>query len=189
MRLGLSVLLLVGSATGPIMGTAWAAAASAIDGTLTVQVLRDFFGTGVINTTMDVPQQGMKVDVTDPAGHHVTGITDATGKFVVSPSTVLTGGQYRVDVTVPAPYSNYLRAAPASSRYFVPIQNAAGGTDTRSLVAFGANRRGTCPSEVACPTTLTTQSQVGTTFGLAYDKYRNRLFQSPAVRPVRAGWR
>ncbi|WP_394378651.1 hypothetical protein [Saccharopolyspora spinosa] len=74
-------------------------------------MLRDFFGTGVINTTMDVPQQGMKVDVTDPAGHHVTGITDATGKFVVSPSTVLTGGQYRVDVTVPAPYSNYLRAA------------------------------------------------------------------------------
>ncbi|WP_249028299.1 SdrD B-like domain-containing protein [Saccharopolyspora spinosa] len=196
-----------------------AAGASAADGTLTVEVLRDFFGTGVINTTMDVPQQGMKVDVTDPAGHHVTGITDATGKFVVSPSTVLTGGQYRVDVTVPAPYSNYLRAAPAStaanhfdsfttfvdvsggknasvitgvwdaadytlpdSRYFVPIQNGASGTDTRALVAFGVNTRGSCPSDVACPTTLATQSQVGTTFGLAYDKYRNRLFQSEFAR-------
>ncbi len=219
MRLGLSVLLLVGSATGPIVGTAWAAGASAIDGTLTVQVLRDFFGTGVINTTMDVPQQGMKVDVSDPTGHHVTGITDATGKVVVSSSTVLTGGQYRVDVTVPAPYSNYLRAAPAStaanhfdsfttfvdvsggknasvitgvwnaadytlpdSRYFVPIQNGASGTDTRALVAFGVNIRGTCPSDVACPTTLATQSQVGTTFGLAYDKYRQRLFQSEFAR-------
>ncbi|MEV0087440.1 SdrD B-like domain-containing protein [Saccharopolyspora sp. NPDC050642] len=215
----MSILLLVGSATGPIVGTAWAADDSAIDGTLTVQVLRDFFGTGVINTTMDVPQQGMKVDVSDPAGHRVTGITDTTGKVVVSPSTVLTGGQYRVDVTVPAPYSNYLRAAPAStaanhfdsfttfvdvsggknasvitgvwdaadytlpdSRYFVPIQNGASGTDTRALVAFGVNTRGTCPSDVACPTTLTTQSQVGTTFGLAYDRYRQRLFQSAFAR-------
>lgn len=196
-----------------------AAGASAADGTLTVEVLRDFFGTGVINATMDVPQQGMKVDVTDPSGHHVTGITDATGKVVVSPSTVLTGGQYRVDVTVPAPYSNYLRAAPAStatnhfdsfttfvdvsggknasvitgvwnaadytlpdSRYFVPIQNGASGTDTRALVAFGVNTRGSCPSDVACPTTLATQSQVGTTFGLAYDKYRHRLFQSEFAR-------
>ncbi len=129
---GLSGLLLIGSATGPMVG---AAGASAADGTLTVEVLRDFFGTGVINTTMDVPQQGMKVDVTDPAGHHVTGITDATGKFVVS------------------------------SRYFVPIQNGASGTDTRALVAFGVNTRGSCPSDVACPTTLATQSQVGTTFG------------------------
>ncbi|MBV9022740.1 MAG: hypothetical protein JO362_02765 [Streptomycetaceae bacterium] len=199
--------------------TAGAADASTADGTLTVEVLRDFFGTGVINATMDVPQRGMKVDVADRAGHHVTGTTDATGKVVVSPSTVLTGGQYRVDITVPAPYSDYLQAAPAStaadhfdsfttfvdvsggknasvitgvwdpadyalpdSRYFVPIQNGAEGKDTRSLVAFGENIRGTCPSQVACPTTLDTQSQVGTTFALAYDKYRHRLFQAEFAR-------
>ncbi|MGH3796925.1 MAG: SdrD B-like domain-containing protein [Pseudonocardiaceae bacterium] len=199
--------------------TAGAAGASTTDGTLTVKVLRDFFGTGVINATMDVPQRGMNVDIADPAGHHVTGITDATGKVVVSPSTVLTGGQYRVDVTIPAPYGDYLHAAPAStaanhfdsfttfvdvsggknasvitgvwdpadyalpdSRYFVPIQNGAGGTDTRSLVTFGTNTRGTCPGQVGCPATLDTQSQVGTTFGLAYDKYRHRLFQSEFAR-------
>ncbi|WP_238598204.1 SdrD B-like domain-containing protein [Saccharothrix sp. ALI-22-I] len=215
--MGLAGLLLASSGiTGATAGTA---AASATDGTLTVQVLRDFFGTGVINTTMDVPQQGMHVDISDPQGRHVNGITDATGKVVVPPSTVLTGGHYRVDVTIPEPYSDYLQAAPAStatnhfdsfttfvdvsdgkndsvitavwnpvhyalpdSRYFVPIQNAANGHDTRALVAFGVNARGTCPDDVACPTTLATQAQVGTTFGLAYDKDRRRLFQSAFAR-------
>jgi LPXTG-motif cell wall-anchored protein len=215
-RVGLCVLVLLGSAIGATTGTA---AASTGNGTLTVEVLRDFFGTGVINATMDVPQRGMRVEMTDPSGHQVTGVTDATGKVVLSRSTALTGGHYRVDVTVPAPYSNYLRAAPASTapnhfdsfttfvdvsggknasvitgvwdaadyalpdtRYFVPVQNGAGGKDTRSLVSFGVNTRGTCPSEVTCPTTLDTQSQVGTTFGLAYDKYRQRLFQGEFAR-------
>ncbi|NUT46837.1 MAG: LPXTG cell wall anchor domain-containing protein [Saccharothrix sp.] len=216
-RLGLAGLVLTSSGiTGATAGTATAAAA---DGTLTVQVLRDFFGTGVINSTMDVPQQGMRVDVSDREGHHVTGVTDATGKVVVPPSDVLAGGHYRVDVTVPEPYSGYLRAAPAStaanhfdsfttfvdvsdgkddsvitgvwnpvhyalpdSRYFVPIQNGGNGADTRALVAFGVNARGTCPEDLACPTTLATQAQVGTTFGLAYDKDRRRLFQSAFAR-------
>ncbi|MFB7629924.1 SdrD B-like domain-containing protein [Streptomyces sp. NPDC056149] len=195
------------------------AAASTADGTLTVEVLRDYFGTGVINATMDVPQRGMRVRITDPAGHEVAGVTDATGKVVVSRSTVLSGGRYRVDVNVPAPYSGYLRAAPAStagnhfdsftsfvdvsggknasvvtgvwdpanytlpdSRYFVPVQNGASGTDTRALVAFDTKARGTCPTGVSCPATLDTQAQVGTTFGLAYDKYRSRLFQGAFAR-------
>ncbi|MEV6805728.1 SdrD B-like domain-containing protein [Streptomyces sp. NPDC051132] len=199
--------------------TAGPAAAAAADGTLTVEVLRDFFGTGVINTTMDVPQQGIKVEVSDPAGHEVTGVTDATGKVVVPGSATLSGGHYRVDVSVPAPYSRYLRAAPAStaenhfdsftsfvdvsdgqnasvvtgvwdpadyalpdSRYFVPVQNGANSTDNRALVAFGTDTRGTCPTDVACPATLATQDQVGTTFGLAYDTYRTRLFQSAFAR-------
>lgn len=214
--MGLSGLLLAGGAVG---ATAGPATASTADGTLTVEVLRDFFGTGVINATMDVPQRGIKVEISDPAGHDVTGVTDATGKVVVSQSTVLSGGQYRVDVSIPAPYSDYLRAAPASTaenhfdsftsfvdvsdgkndsvvtgvwdpadytlpdaRYFVPVQNGAYGTDTQALVAFGTKTRGTCPTDVACPTTLATQAQVGTTFGLAYDKYRSRLFQSAFAR-------
>ncbi|MFE3217524.1 hypothetical protein, partial [Streptomyces antimycoticus] len=199
--------------------TAGTATASTGDGTLTVEVLRDFFGTGVINKTMDVPQRGMKVAVSDPDGHRVTGTTDATGKVVVSKSTELTGGQYRVDVTVPTPYNKYLQAAPAStsenhfdsfttfvdvsdgkddsvitgvwnpadyalpdSRYFVPNQNGASGKDTRALVAFGTDKRGTCPAQTACPTALNTQAQVGTTFALAYDKDRKRIFQGAFAR-------
>lgn len=199
--------------------TAGTATASTGDGTLTVEVLRDFFGTGVINATMDVPQRGMKVEVTDPAGHRVSGTTDATGKVVVSKSTELTGGQYRVDVTIPAPYDKYLRAAPAStaenhfdsfttfvdvsdgkddsvitgvwnpadytlpdSRYFVPVQTAANGQDTRALVAFGTDKRGTCPGDTECPTVVNTQDQVGTTFALAYDKYQKRIFQGAFAR-------
>lgn len=199
--------------------TAGTATASTGDGTLTVEVLRDFFGTGVINTTMDVPQRGMKVEVTDPDGHRVSGTTDATGKVVVSKSTELTGGQYRVDVTIPAPYDKHLQAAPAStaenhfdsfttfvdvsdgkddsvitgvwnpadyalpdSRYFVPVQNGANGQDTRALVAFGTDKRGTCPGDTECPTVLNTQDQVGTTFALAYDKYQKRIFQGAFAR-------
>ncbi|TGZ12546.1 hypothetical protein DV517_66300 [Streptomyces sp. S816] len=220
LRVGLSSLLLMGGATGTIATSAGQAGASTSDGTLTVETLRDFFGTGVINTTMDVPQRGMNVDVTDPAGHHVNGVTDATGKVVVQPSDKgLSGGRYRVDVTVPAPYSDYLRAAPAStaanhfdsftsfvdvsggkdasvitgvwdaadyalpdSRYFVPVQNGGSGTDTRALVAFGTGARGNCPDKAACPDVLDTQDQVGTTFGLAYDKDRQRLFQAEFAR-------
>ncbi|MEJ2851927.1 MULTISPECIES: SdrD B-like domain-containing protein [unclassified Saccharothrix] len=214
--MGLAGLLLTGSGITGVTGTA---AASPPDGTLTVQVLRDFFGTGVINTTMDVPQQGMEVDVSDREGHHVTGVTDATGKVVVPPSSALRGGHYGVDVTVPEPYSDYLRAAPAStaanhfdsfttfvdvadgkddsvitgvwnpdhhtlpdSRYFVPIQKSANGEDNRALVAFGLDTRGTCPTDVGCPTTLATQDQVGTTYGLAYDTDRRRLFQGAFAR-------
>ncbi|MFH9402012.1 SdrD B-like domain-containing protein [Streptomyces sp. NPDC017638] len=215
-RTGLSALLLAGAAAGVTAGPATAAAA---DGTLTVQVLRDFFGTGVINTTMDVPQRGMRVEVTDPAGHVVTGVTDATGKVVVPGSSALSGGRYRVDVSVPASYSGHLRPAPAStaenhfdsftsfvdlsdgknasvvtgvwnpadyalpdSRYFVPVHNGPNSKDNRALVAFGTKVRGTCPTDTACPTTLATQDQVGTTFGLAYDTNRSRLFQSAFAR-------
>ncbi|WP_434974796.1 hypothetical protein, partial [Streptomyces violaceusniger] len=45
-RVGLSVLLVSGGVMGATAGTA---TASTGDGTLTVEVLRDFFGTGVIN--------------------------------------------------------------------------------------------------------------------------------------------
>ncbi|MEV7286859.1 SdrD B-like domain-containing protein [Streptomyces sp. NPDC093252] len=217
--MGLSGLLLVGGGAGTVLTGAGQAGAAAPDGTLTVEVLRDFFGTGVINTTMDVPQRGMRVDVIDLEGNRVTGVTDATGRVVVPSSSELTGGRYRVDVTVPAPYSDYLRAAPAStaenhfdsftsfvdvsdgkddsvttgvwnpadyslpeSRYFVPIQSGAGGTDTRALVAFGTDARGTCPADETCPEILNTQDQVGTTYGLAFDRFRDRLFQSAFAR-------
>ena len=221
-RVGLATLLAVGGAAGAMASGTGAANAATADGTLTVQVLRDFFGTGVINATMDVPQQGMAVGVTDAAGHEVQGMTDATGKFVMSSSMVLTGGRYRVDVTIPAPYDGYLQAAPASTqanhfdsftsfvdltggknasvitgvwdpadyttpdhKYYVPVQSPAVKTDGtpndpngQALVAVDPAARDTCTPPANCPTVLNTQSEVGTTWGLAYDKYRSRIFQS-----------
>ncbi|MFE0022605.1 SdrD B-like domain-containing protein [Amycolatopsis sp. NPDC059021] len=189
---------------------------------MTVQVLRDFFGTGVINAAMDTPQEGMAVDITDPAGHRLHGRTGSTGKVVLTDPGELRGGRYRVDVSIPEQYRAYLQAAPASTgknhfdsftsfvdlrdgkdvsvvtavwnpadhtlpdaRYYVPVQSPAVNTDgstpdpkSRALVAFDRGLRGTCPADAVCPTVLNTQSQVGTTWGLAYDKYRDRVFQS-----------
>jgi SdrD B-like protein len=221
-RVGLATLLAVGGATGAMASGVPTANAATADGTLTVQVLRDFFGTGIINATMDTPQQGMDVGITDAAGHEVQGMTDATGKFVMKSSTVLTGGQYRVDVTIPAPYNGYLQAAPASTqanhfdsfttfvdvtggkkasvitgvwnpaqyttpdrKYYVPVQSPAvkadgtpGDPNGQDLVAVDPAARDTCTPPTNCPTVLNTQSEVGTTWGLAYDRYRNRIFQS-----------
>ena len=220
-RVGLATLLTAGGATGAIASGAPAASAASADGTLTVQVLRDFFGTGIINATMDTPQQGMDVGVTDAAGHEVQGVTDATGKFVMKSSTVLTGSQYRVDVTIPAQYA-YLQAAPASTqanhfdsfttyvnltggkaasvitgvwnpadyttpdhKYYAPVQTPAVSTsgtpadpNGRALVAVDPAARDTCTPPTNCPTVLNTQSEVGTTWGLAYDRYQDRIFQS-----------
>ncbi|MFD2469316.1 SdrD B-like domain-containing protein [Amycolatopsis silviterrae] len=213
-----AVAFLLGGSAMTVTGTAGAAE----DGTLTVQVLRDFFGTGIVNATMDTPQPGMSVLVTDSAGHQVRGRTDAAGKVVVEPAAPLAGGRYRVDVSVPEPYRAYLQAAPASTeknhfdsfttfvdlredkdvsvvtgvwnpadhtppdaRYYVPVQNPAVNSDgsaadpnDRALVAFDRAFRGTCPADSKCPTPLNTQAQVGTTWGLAYDKHRGRIFQS-----------
>ncbi len=220
-RVGMATLLAVGGATGAMASGAPAASADSSDGSVTVQVLRDFFGTGVINATMDTPQQGMSVDVADAAGHHVIGITDATGEFVVPSSTDLVGGQYRVDVSVPQTL-NYLRAAPASTKtnhfdsfttfvdvtagkkasvitgvwnpadyttsdhkYYVPVQTPAVKTsgapsdpDGQALVAVDPAARNTCTPPTNCPAILNTQSEVGTTWGLAYDKNQTRIFQS-----------
>lgn len=222
-RLGLASLLFMSGATVVVAGPGRADAAAS-DGTLTVQVLRDFFGTGVINTAMDVPQQGMKVTVTDPSGHRVNGTTDATGKVVITPSSELSGGDYRVDVSIPAPYDGYLEAAPSAAavagqfdsftsfvdvsqgkdasvvtgvwnasdyalpdtRYFVPVQVGAGGTDERALVAFPTDARGTCGAGDRCPTVLATQAQVGTTSALAYDTGRARLFLGAFARRTAA---
>ncbi|GAA4550872.1 SdrD B-like domain-containing protein [Amycolatopsis samaneae] len=200
-----------------------ATAAPAEDGTLTVQVLRDFFGTGVINTPMDTPQEGMAVDVVDPAGHRLHGRTDVTGKVVVRDPGELRGGQYRVDVSIPERYRPYLQAAPASTaknhfdsfttfvdlrggknvsvvtavwnpaeyalpdaRFYVPVQSPAVNTDgsrpdlanSRALVAVDPALRGTCPKDSDCPAVVNTQAQVGTTWGVAYDRHRGRVFQA-----------
>jgi hypothetical protein len=189
------------------------AGADSGDGTLTVQVERDFLGTGVYDAAIDVPQAGMAVDVSDTAGHHVTGTTDASGMVTVPPSATLVGGQYRVTVSIPAPYDAYLQAAPASTAdgHFdsftsfvdvsggtdatvttgvwnpadyvqpnapvaVPVQASTGtglGTVPQALVTFPYNQRG-----VSSGTQVASQTDIGTTLGVAYQRDSQRLFAS-----------
>lgn len=89
------------------------------------------------------------------------------------------------DVAVVTGVWNPADHTPPDARYYVPVQNPAVNSDgsapdpnSRALVAFDRALRGTCPADSACPTVLNTQAQVGTTWGLAYDKYRDRIFQS-----------
>lgn len=101
------------------------------DGTLTVNVMRTFTEVGVANPK-DVPQPGMQVLVTDASGASVSGVTDAAGNVVIPADPTLSGGQYRVEVTIPAEYS-YLQPAFATlaSPYgsHVGFVNVSGGTN------------------------------------------------------------
>lgn len=179
------------------------------DGTLHVQVERDYLGTGVYDSGIDVAQAGIDVTVSDPGGASVSGTSDATGTITVDTSS-LSGGAYRVVGSIPTPYSNYLRPAPASTgaghfssmtsfvdvsngndvtltlgvwdpadwaqanpNLAVPVQNApASGADTRALVQYPYTSRGD-----PAPSVTDTQAQVGATYGVAYDKIRQRIFQ------------
>ena len=88
-------------------------------GTVTVTVDRDYVGDGNYHAPSagqagDVAQPGMTVTVTDVNGKTVHKTTDASGSVTITASDGLTA-PYRVDVSIPAPYSNYLGFAPAKS--------------------------------------------------------------------------
>lgn len=101
--------------------------AAPTDGAITVQVSRDFSGDGLYDAGTDQPQAGIEVMVSDAGGASVSGVTDASGEFVVPAGSSLAGGRYLVETSVPASLS-HLRPAPAS---------AAGGANAyRSATTF-----------------------------------------------------
>ena len=53
------------------------------DGTLTVIVNRDVDGNQSYDATIDRPQPGIGIAVTDASGARVTGVTDTDGTFVL----------------------------------------------------------------------------------------------------------
>jgi hypothetical protein len=71
------------------------------DGTLTVVVHRDEDGDGTYDDGADPPQPGIEIAVTDAAGSSIRGITDDDGRFVLSGTDRLTGGQYMVAAAIP----------------------------------------------------------------------------------------
>lgn len=94
----LAVTALSGAA---VIGTAPAAHAEDSDGTLTVLVNRDEDGDSTYDSDIDPPQPGIVVTVTDTAGSTVRGITDGGGRFVLTGTEQLVGGQYRVSAAIP----------------------------------------------------------------------------------------
>jgi SdrD B-like domain len=71
------------------------------DGTLTVIVNRDVDGNRNYDASIDQPQPGIDIAVTDASGHRVEGETDEEGTFVLEGTSKLTGGRYFVVAGIP----------------------------------------------------------------------------------------
>ena len=91
------------------------AAAEATDGTLTVIVNRDVDGNGNYDGTIDRPQPGIEIVVTDASGFHVKGVTERNGSFVLDAASKLKGGRYFVVAEIPPALSD-LTPVPESGR-------------------------------------------------------------------------
>jgi hypothetical protein len=79
-----------------------AAHAGAGDGALTVSVVYSVSGAGAYDPAVDTGIPNASVLVTDASGHTSSGVTGPGGTLAVDLGG-LTGGQYRVQVSAPAP--------------------------------------------------------------------------------------
>ena len=82
------------------------AAAETTDGTLTVIVNRDVDGNGNYDGTIDQPQPGIEIAVTDASGFRVKGVTERDGTFVLDATSKLEGGRYFVVAEIPTALSD-----------------------------------------------------------------------------------
>ncbi|HEY2165854.1 MAG TPA: hypothetical protein VGH01_01710, partial [Jatrophihabitantaceae bacterium] len=110
--------LIVGS-TAVLTPSVGAASAGSPVGSVSVKVDRDYFGDGTYHAPSagqagDPAQPGMDVTATDINGKTAQKITDAAGAVTISAADGLTP-PYRIDVSIPAPYSSYLGFAPVKS--------------------------------------------------------------------------
>ena len=109
--------------------------AETTDGTLTVIVNRDVDGSGNYDSTIDRPQPGIEIVVTDASGFQVTGDTDRDGRFVLAATSKLKGGRYFVVAEIPAALSD-LTPVPESST-FQPLSTTVDVTSEDQTVRMG----------------------------------------------------
>ena len=109
--------------------------AETTDGTLTVIVNRDFNGNGNYDGTVDKPQPGIEIAVTDASGYRVEGVTERDGRFVLAATSRLKGGRYFVVAEIPAALS-YLTPVPESST-FQPLSTTVDVTSENQTVRMG----------------------------------------------------
>jgi hypothetical protein len=121
------------------------AAAGTTDGTVRVLVLRDVNRDGE-SDSLDLPQAGIEITVTDAGGASVTGTTDGDGEFVLAPTAKLTGGRYFVVASVPAD----LDLSPVmESKTFQPFNSTVDVTSESQTVRLGV----TAPPDPPAPST------------------------------------
>lgn len=125
------------------------AAAEPTDGALTVVVVRDADGDGGYNAAVDVPQPGIQVVVRDAGGAKVEGVTNADGKFEVSPSDALVGGHYFVIAEIPADQSGLVPVPPSES--FTSMSTSVDLSSGDVVVRMGV-QAGTIPPAMATET-------------------------------------
>jgi hypothetical protein len=109
--------------------------AETTDGTLTVIVNRDHDRNGSYDGTIDRPQPGIEIAVTDASGFRVQGFTDSDGSFVLDATTKLKGGRYFVVAEIPAALSD-LAPVPGSST-FQPLSTTVDVTSEDQTVRMG----------------------------------------------------
>ena len=117
--------------------------AETTDGTLTIVVNRDGDGNGNYDGTIDQPQPGIGIAVSDASGYRVEGVTDLDGTFVLPATSRLKGGRYYVVAEIPAALSD-LTPVPESST-FQPLSTTVDVTSENKTVRMGvaAGRRST----------------------------------------------
>ena len=113
--------------------------AETTDGTLTVIVNRDVDGNGIYDGTIDQPQPGIEIAVTDAGGVRVQGVTDSDGAFVLDATSRLKGGRYFVVAEIPAALSD-LAPVPESST-FQPLSTTVDVTSEDQTVRMGVAGR------------------------------------------------
>ncbi|MFI8930160.1 SpaA isopeptide-forming pilin-related protein [Streptomyces sp. NPDC053474] len=112
------------------------------DGTVTVRVVTEVDADGAYDSVLEPGMPGVKVTLTDDAGHVITATTGDDGTAVFTPaSSELTGGKYRVDVSNPDPgtYSPAVAGLGGGAdviRSNTGFVTAGGGTDVTYTTGF-----------------------------------------------------
>jgi hypothetical protein len=148
--------LIVGS-TAVLTPSVGAASAGSPVGSVSVKVDRDYFGDGTYHAPSagqagDPAQPGMDVTATDINGKTAQKITDAAGAVTISAADGLTP-PYRIDVSIPAPYSSYYFGGPASTYQLTP--------GAQYTVEFDVSTVNNLPSGVTVPSLRYTTSKAG----------------------------
>jgi hypothetical protein len=109
--------------------------AETTDGTLTVIVDRDVDGNRNYDVAIDQPQPGIGIAVTDASGHHVSGVTDGDGTYVLDGTSRLEGGRYFVVAEIPAMLPGLTPVLDSST--FQPLSTTVDVTSEDQTVRMG----------------------------------------------------